>query len=347
MLKKVMDNNDIKISIIEKAKEIGFDDVRIGRPVDKTAELKAWLAKGHHGDMAWMADKADVRGNPKVLWPEVKSIIAVALNYAPDHNPLGNLEHKDRGNISVYARGDDYHELLKKKLKQLGRWMAETYGCELKVFVDTAPVMEKPLAAEAGIGWQGKHTNLVSRTYGSWLFLGIMYTDLDLPPDEREVDHCGSCRKCVDICPTKAFVAPHQLDARRCISYLTIENKGTIPEEFRKAIGNRIYGCDDCLSICPWNKFAKDSKTLQFHARSELVGMKLSDLLALEDTSFRALFRKNPVKRIGINRFIRNVLIAVGNSEDKTLLPHIEPHLNSEDPVIKEMAQWAKKQLDL
>ena len=330
-----------------KAEELGFDVARIGTPISMTDYLNQWLELGYHGEMTWMADKATVRADPKKLWPEVASVIAVGLNYGPDHNPLDNLSYQDRGNISVYARGDDYHDVLKKRLKQLGRWMAQTYDCELKVFVDTAPVMEKPQAANAGVGWQGKHTNLVSRSHGSWLFLGIIYTNLALPADAPEKDHCGSCRKCLDVCPTNAFPAPYQMDARRCISYLTIENKGAIPHEFRKAIGNRIYGCDDCLAVCPWNKFAKQSQTAQLHARAELAGKKLADYLALDDAAFRALFRKSPIKRIGVNRFLRNVLIAAGNSEDDSLIAHIKPHLKASDPVLAEAAAWAIDELTM
>lgn len=340
-----MTEHTAKNVILEKALALGFDVAKVGTPVSMAAYLEQWIALGYHGEMTWMANKAHIRSDPKALWPEVESIIAVGLNYAPDHNPLENLEHADRGNISVYARGDDYHDVLKKKLKQLGRWLAETYNCELKVFVDTAPVMEKPLAANAGLGWQGKHTNLVSKDYGSWLFLGIIYTNLPLPPDAPEPDHCGSCRKCLDICPTKAFPAPYQLDARKCISYLTIEHKGAIPHEFRNAIGNRIYGCDDCLSVCPWNKFAKESQTAQFHARTELTLPKLEELLTLNDTTFRERFRKSPIKRIGVNRFLRNVLIAAGNSDDKTLVPHIQPFLTHEDTILAEAAAWGIAEL--
>ena len=336
---------DIAAAIKTKALALGFDAVQIGLPVDSTAQLEAWLARQYHGSMAWMADKTAVRGNPKALWPEVQSIVAVGLNYGPEHNPLENLNHPDRGNISVYARGDDYHDVLKKRLKELGRWMASTYGCQLKVFVDTAPVMEKPLAQAAGIGWQGKHSNVVSRTLGSWLFLGILYTDLALPTDPPEPDHCGSCRKCLDACPTNAFPEPYVLDARRCISYLTIEHKGPIPEEFRPAMGNRIYGCDDCLAACPWNKFARTSATLNFHARAELAGPELAELAQLDDPAFRQLFRKSPIKRIGRNRFIRNVLIAIGNSADPTLRPHAQRLTHDPDPVVAEAATWALAQL--
>jgi len=340
-----MFDHTAKATLLQKAKALGFDVAKVGTPISMKAYLDQWLQLGYHGEMAWMQNKAHIRANPKALWPEVQSIIAVGLNYAPDHNPSENLKHKDRGNISVYARGDDYHDVLKKRLKALGRWLAETYPCELKVFVDTAPVMEKPLAANAGLGWQGKHTNLVSKEFGSWLFLGVIYTTLKLEPDPPAPDHCGSCRKCLDICPTGAFPAPYQLDARKCISYLTIEHKGSIPEVFRKAIGNRIYGCDDCLSVCPWNKFAQESHTTQLHARAELVGTKLADYLQLDDASFRVLFRKSPVKRIGVNRFLRNVLIAAGNSGDAHLAAYIAPFLTHDDPILAETAQWAAAEL--
>ena len=340
-----MNTLETKSAILNKAKELGFDVARVGTPISMKRYLDQWLELGYHGEMQWMADRAHVRSDPKALWPDVESVIAVGLNYGPDHNPMQNLEHADRGNISVYARGDDYHDVLKKRLKQLGRWMADAYDCELKVFVDTAPVMEKPLAANAGLGWQGKHTNLVSKEFGSWLFLGIVYTNLKLPEDTPEPDHCGSCRKCLDTCPTNAFPQPYQLDARRCISYLTIENKGSIPVEFRKAMGNRIYGCDDCLSVCPWNKFAEESRTAQLHARAELTGPKLGDLLKLEDATFRELFRKSPIKRIGVNRFLRNVLIACGNSGDTSLIPQVEAFLSHEDGVLQETAAWALEEL--
>lgn len=342
-----MTHTNAKTAILNKANELGFDVAKVGTPISMKKYLDQWLELGYHGEMTWMADRAHVRSDPKALWPDVQSVIAVGLNYGPDHNPMENLNHPSCGNISVYARGDDYHDVLKKRLKQLGRWMAETYNCELKVFVDTAPVMEKPLAANAGLGWQGKHTNVVSKEFGSWLFLGIVYTNLALPPDSPEPDHCGSCRKCLDACPTKAFPAPYQLDARRCISYLTIENKGPIPHEFRKAMGNRIYGCDDCLSVCPWNKFAEVSKTTQLHARDELGLPPLSELLKLDDTSFRELFRKSPIKRIGVNRFLRNVLIACGNSGDKSLLAQVKTLTTHDDPVVKEAAQWAAAELSV
>lgn len=335
----------MKEDIRQYAQSLGFDVVRFTKPAGFLPQLKAWLAAGYNGNMAWMAENPEVRADPRVLMPQVETVIAVGMNYGPDHNPMHNLQHADRGNISVYARGDDYHDVVKKRLKQLGNWLAQTYKTELKVFVDTAPVMEKPLAQLAGIGWQGKHSNVVSREFGSWLFLGILYTALPVEPDVAEIDHCGSCRKCLDACPTQAFPQPYVVDARRCISYLTIENKEPIPLAFRKAIGNRIYGCDDCLSVCPWNKFAAESRHLQFHARAELAGAKLADLVQLDDTAFRALFRKSPIKRIGRNRFVRNVLIAIGNSNDKALLPYAQQLQNDPDPVVAEAATWAVAEL--
>ena len=282
------------------------------------------------------------RASPPALWPEVKSVVMLGVNYAPEGDPLATLAQKTRGNISVYARHRDYHDLIKGRLKQLGGWLAaQAPGSELKVFVDTAPVMEKPLAQAAGLGWQGKHTNLVSREAGSWFFLGALFTDLALEPDEAETDHCGQCRACLNACSTNAFPQPYLLDARRCISYLTIEHKGHIPSEFREAIGNRIYGCDDCLAACPWNKFAQASRDAKLQARADLVAPALADLLALDDAGFRALFSGSPVKRIGISRFLRNVLIAAGNSGDRSLLPLIEARLGDAAPLIRAMAVWA------
>jgi len=272
-------------------------------------------------------------------------VIMLGLNYGPDEDPLTLLESRTRGAISVYAQGDDYHDLIKKRLKALARWLVAASGCEVKVFVDTAAVMEKPLAQAAGLGWQGKHTNLVSREFGSWLFLGAIFTTLDLPRDDADIDHCGSCRACLDICPTAAFPAPYKLDARRCISYLTIENKGAIPHEFRKAIGNRIYGCDDCLAVCPWNKFAQTGHETKLAARDELREPRLSELARLDDAAFRALFSKSPVKRIGRDRFIRNVLIAIGNSNDAALAEVAERLLEDESPLVRGAAVWALSQL--
>jgi epoxyqueuosine reductase len=292
--------------------------------------------------MDYMEETRSRRAAPRALWPEVKSVVILGLNYGPEDDALATLAQKDRGNISVYARHRDYHDLIKGRLKLLGSWLAsQAPDSELKVFVDTAPVMEKPMAQAAGLGWQGKHTNLVSREAGSWLFLGALFTNLELSPDEAETDHCGACHACLDACPTNAFPQPYVLDARRCISYLTIENKGHIPLEFREAIGNRIYGCDDCLAACPWNKFAQVSREAKLQARADLVAPKLADLLTLDDAGFRALFSGSPVKRIGRARFLRNVLIAAGNSGDDALLPQTEALIDDVSPVVRAMAVWA------
>ncbi|WP_417624566.1 tRNA epoxyqueuosine(34) reductase QueG [Paremcibacter congregatus] len=337
-----------KTHIIDTAKAAGFDVVRITGPdgLDpNAAHFYEFLDLERHGEMAWMRDKADRRSDPRTLWPDVKSIILLAMNYSPAQNPLDTLAHRDRGNISVYARGKDYHDVVKKKLKQVARDLHRQFDAEVKVFVDTAPVMEKPLAAKSGLGWQGKHTNLVSREFGSWLFLGSIFTTLDLPADPPGRDSCGSCRACLDICPTKAFPAPNQLDARRCISYLTIEYKGHIAEEFRKPMGNRIYGCDDCLAVCPWNKYAKKLVEPAYLPRLELAFPALSDLVELDDAGFRQVFSGSPIKRIGRTWFIRNVLIAIGNSADRTLIPKVEQQLTDPSPHIRAMAVWALRQL--
>jgi epoxyqueuosine reductase len=330
---------------VAKARELGFDLCRIARPdaAPQTAErLAAWLSAGYAGDMDYMEETRTRRSAPSALWPEVKSVVMLGLNYGPEDDGLATLAQKDRGNISVYARHRDYHDLIKGRLKLLGSWLAsQAPDSELKVFVDTAPVMEKPMAQAAGLGWQGKHTNLVSRDAGSWLFLGALFTNLDLAPDEAETDHCGQCRACLDACPTNAFPQPYLLDARRCISYLTIENKGHIPVEFREAIGNRIYGCDDCLAACPWNKFAQVSREAKLQARADLVAPKLGDLLRLDDAAFRALFSGSPVKRIGRARFLRNVLVAAGNSGDDALQPQIEALIDDVSPLVRAMAVWA------
>ena len=296
--------------------------------------------------MTWLAEKSERRGDPRALWPDVRSIIMLGINYGPDDDPLAILKDRTRGGISVYARGDDYHDVIKKRLKAIARWLVETAGGDVKVFVDTAPVMEKPLAQAAGIGWQGKHTNLVSRQLGSWLFLGAVFTTADLPPDAPERDHCGACHACLDVCPTAAFPAPYRLDARRCISYLTIEHKGAIDRELRPLLGNRIYGCDDCLAVCPWNKFAKVGREMKFHAREALRAPKLDDLAGLDAASFRALFGKSPVKRIGRARFLRNVLIAIGNSADSALAGAAERLLDDPSPLIRGAAIWALGRLD-
>jgi epoxyqueuosine reductase len=296
--------------------------------------------------MGWMAANAERRGDPRALWPDVRSVVMLGINYGPDENPLAVLNDRGRGAISVYARGDDYHEVIKARLKALGRWLVAKAGGGVKVFVDTGAVMEKPLAEAAGIGWQGKHTNLVSRELGSWLFLGAIFTTLDLPPDPPERDHCGTCRSCLDVCPTDAFPAPYQLDARRCISYLTIEHKGPIPRELRPLMGNRIYGCDDCLAVCPWNKFAQAGHEMKFHAREVLRAPLLAELARLDDAAFRALFAKSAVKRIGRTRFLRNVLIAIGNSADAPLAHEAERLLDDPAPLVRGAAIWALGRLD-
>jgi len=298
--------------------------------------------------MAWMADTSERRGSPRALWPQVQSIVMLGANYGPAENPLAALKARDRGAISVYARSRDYHDVLKGRLKQLAGFIAARASpnpCEVKVFVDTAPVMEKPLAEAAGLGWQGKHTNLVSRDFGSWLFLGAIFTDLELVPDAPEHDHCGSCRACLDICPTEAFPAPYQLDARRCIAYLTIEHKGPIPREFRAKIGNRIYGCDDCLAVCPWNKFAQATREARLSARADLANPPLSELVRLSDAEFRALFSGSPIKRLGHQRFLRNVLIAIGNSSDPGLAPLALEQLSSPSALVRGAAVWALARL--
>ena len=308
--------------------------------------LREFLTTGAHGDMDWMAANAARRGDPRAMWPEVRSIVMLGVNYGPQDDPLAVLKDRARGGISVYARGDDYHDVIKSRLKQLGRWLIEAGGGDIKVFVDTAAVMEKPLAAAAGLGWQGKHTNLVSLELGSWLFLGAIFTTLELPPDAPVQDHCGTCHACLDICPTRAFPAPYRLDARRCISYLTIEHKGAIPRELRPLMGNRIYGCDDCLAVCPWNKFAQAGREMKFFARDALRAPLLSELSQLDDAAFRTLFRKSAVKRIGRNRFVRNVLIAIGNSADRNLAVYAERLLGDASPLVRGAAIWALGRLD-
>jgi epoxyqueuosine reductase len=296
--------------------------------------------------MEWMAKNADRRGDPRTLWSEVRAVVMLGVNYGPADDPLAILKARTRGAISVYAQGDDYHELIRPRLKSLGRWLVENAGGDIKVFVDTAPVMEKPLAEAAGLGWQGKHTNLVSREHGSWLFLGAIFTTLELPPDRPVDDHCGTCRACLDICPTGAFPAPYRLDARRCISYLTIEHKGPIPRELRPLVDNRIYGCDDCLAVCPWNKFARAGREAKLAARAALRAPQLSELARLDDAGFRALFTKSAVKRIGRARFLRNVLIAIGNSGDPTLASEAERLLADASPLVRGAAVWALGRLD-
>jgi epoxyqueuosine reductase len=338
----------LKEALVHEALSLGFDCVGVTDPAaiaDAAMHFRAFLDAGAHGDMDWLAARPERRADPRVLWPGVRSVIMLGVNYGPDQNPLDILQQRTRGAISVYAQGDDYHDLIKKRLKALARWLVAATGAEVKVFVDTAAVMEKPLAQAAGLGWQGKHTNLVSREFGSWLFLGAIFSAADLPRDAADADHCGSCQACLDICPTAAFPAPYKLDARRCISYLTIENKGPIPHEFRKAIGNRIYGCDDCLAVCPWNKFAQTGREAKLAARDQLRAPGLADLARLDDAAFRLLFAKSPVKRIGRDRFIRNVLIAIGNADDDALAVEAERLLGDESPLVRGAAVWALSQL--
>ena len=335
---------ELKARILDKARSLGFDVARVapGALAERyRLAFDAFLADGRQGDMDWLARTPERRTDPKGLWPEVKSILMLAANYGPALDPMARLARRDRAAISVYAQNRDYHDILKKRLKELGRFIARETGTELKVFVDTAPVMEKPLAEAAGLGWQGKHTNLVSRDYGSWLFLAEIFTTLDLPPDEPETDHCGQCRRCLDICPTAAFPTPYTLDARRCLSYLTIEHKGPIPAEFRAPMGNRIYGCDDCLSVCPWNKFAQNTVEPAFLPRAELTAPRLADLAGLDDAGFREVFAGSPIKRIGRDRFVRNVLIAIGNSGDAGLSTMAELLLTDASPLVRGMAVWA------
>jgi epoxyqueuosine reductase len=340
--------SDIKIALAREAHALGFDAVGVTRPEaapEAKARLARFLADGAHGDMDWMATTAERRGAPQALWPDVRSVIMLGMNYAPGHDPLAILKERTRGAISVYAQGDDYHELIKARLKRLARWLTENAGGDVKVFVDTAAVMEKPLAASAGLGWQGKHTNLVSHRYGSWLFLGAIFSTLDLPADGAGEDSCGSCRACLDVCPTAAFPEPYRLDARRCISYLTIEHKGPIPRELRAKIGNRIYGCDDCLAVCPWNKFAVAGREAKLAAREVLRTPALAELARLDDAAFRKVFAKTAVKRTGRDRFVRNVLIAIGNSADASLAGEAERLLDDASPLVRGAAVWALSRL--
>jgi len=334
--------------IRSRALALGFDAVGFA-PAELSDEAKAglsgFLAAGYHGDMGWLADKAERRADPRGLWPEARSVVVLGLNYGPAENPAPPRMGPTAGDISVYARHRDYHDAIKKKLKALGRWMGEAFDCEIKIFVDTAPVMEKPLAQAAGLGWQGKHTNLVSRDFGSWLFLGEVFTDLELGADRAEADHCGECRRCLDACPTGAFPAPYKLDARRCISYLTIEHRGPIDRNLRPLMGNRIYGCDDCLAVCPWNKFARPTGESDLIARADLSAPALAALAGLDDAAFRKLFAGSPVKRIGRSRFLRNVLIAIGNSAEGDLAPTAIGLLDDGDPLVRGAAVWALARL--
>ena len=340
--------NKIKAALIERARARGFDVVGVTRPdavPEAKARLERFLAEGAHGDMAWLETTAERRASPMALWADVRSVIMLGMNYGSDEDPLAILKRKDRAAISTYAKGDDYHELIKTRLKEIARWLADNAGGEVKVFVDTAAVMEKPLAEKAGLGWQGKHTNLVSRQFGSWLFLGAIFTTLELPADAPYKDSCGTCRACLDVCPTAAFPEPYRLDARRCISYLTIEHKGPIPREFRAAMGNRIYGCDDCLAVCPWNKFAVKGREAKLAARETLRAPKLAELARLDDAQFRTLFAKTAIKRTGRDRFVRNVLIAIGNSDDASLASEAERLLNDASPLVRGAAVWALSKL--
>lgn len=338
-------------AIRDKALALGFDTIGFAK-AETDANAQSWLTEfienGFHGDMGWLAAKADRRASPRGLWPDARSVVVVGANYAPHEDPLDAMHRQQshgRGTISVYARNRDYHDVMKKRLRVLARWMHETLDTEVKLFVDTAPVMEKYLGQQAGLGWQGKHTNLVSRDFGSWLFLGEIYTAAELAPDAASQDRCGSCDRCQTICPTDAFPAPYKLDARRCISYLTIEHKGHIAEEFRRPMGNRIYGCDDCLAVCPWNKFAQPTQEAAFLPRAELTAPRLADLAMLDDEAFRTVFSGSPIKRAGRDRFVRNVLIAIGNTGDASLVPTVERLLTDPAAVVRAMAVWALGQI--
>jgi epoxyqueuosine reductase len=339
---------DLRAALDAEARAAGFADLGVCRPdavAEAGAQLRAWVGEGRHGEMAWMEDRLDWRADPRALWPAVRSVVMLADAYPPDADPLTALAATDRAAVSVYAQGRDYHDVVKRKLKRLGRWLIDRAGGEIKVFVDTAPVMEKPLAEAAGLGWRGRHTNLVSRRLGSWFFLGAIFTTLDLAPGEAHADRCGSCRRCLDICPTAAFPAPYVLDARRCVSYLTIELKGPIPRAMRPLIGARVYGCDDCLAVCPWNSFAGAAREIAYAPRPGAAGARLADLAALDDAGFRALFAGSPVKRIGRARFVRNVLVAIGNAGDATLAPAALALVADPAPVVRGAAVWALSRL--
>ena len=337
-----------KSTIQRKSKEFGFDIIKITDPkIHKKNQhyIKDFLKNDFHGDMDWLKKNLERRVSPKKLWSDVKSIIVLGVNYGPNHDPLQNLENKKIGNISVYARGNDYHEVIKKNLKKFGRWIISQTNSEIKVFIDTAPIMEKPIAQKAGLGWQGKHTNLVSRDYGSWLFLASIFTNLELESDKEEINHCGNCNNCIEICPTDAFTEPYKLDARKCISYLTIEHKGIIPLHLRSKIGNRIYGCDDCLAVCPWNKFAKESNEIKFKQKNKTELYDLKKLSLLSDDNFRKMFSKSPIKRIGRNRFLRNVLIAIGNAKLEDAKDQLNKNIFDESPIVRGAAIWALNQI--
>ena len=345
-------HKDLKQTLMAEAYRLGFCNVGFSTPdaiADAEPRLREFVQSGYHGEMAWMETHLERRVNPRHLWSEAKSVIMLMVNYGPDEDPLLKLSQQQIGNISVYAQGHDYHDIVKKKLKVLARWLIETAGGEVKVFVDTAPLMEKPLAQMAGLGWQGKHTNIVSRGHGSWTFLGSIFTTIELAPEHAEIDHCGSCHACLDVCPTQAFVAPYKMDARKCISYLTIEHAGPIPPEYRAAMGNRIYGCDDCLAVCPWNKYAQEANELRLVGRPENKSPALLSLMGLSDEGFRARFTASPIKRIGRARFTRNVLIAVGNmgkTADAQHVSAVELHLHDDAPIVRGAAIWALQQID-
>jgi epoxyqueuosine reductase len=338
----------LKQAIIDQAQAEGFSLCRFTDPDSiphVPDKLSDFIDAGYHGQMSWMADRQTWRTNPRALWPDAQTIIMLGESYAPEHDPTDILKHPEKGAISVYAQNRDYHDLVKKRLKRLARWLIAHSGGEVKVFVDTAPVSEKPLGQAAGLGWQGKHTNLVSRDLGNWFFIGSVFTTLSIEPDSAEVDHCGSCRSCITACPTDAFPAPYRLDARRCISYLTIEHSGPVDVDLRGLMGNRIYGCDDCLAACPWNKFAKEASDIRYHARSDLMAPNLGELAMLDDAAFRAKFSGSPIKRIGRNRFVRNVLYAIGNSQRPDLLSVAHDLVDDPDPTVSDAASWAVQQL--
>lgn len=344
----ITDRKGIKRLLQDRARALGFETIRFAKPdaIPRAGErLATFLAEGRHGSMDWMETTADRRGDPRNLWPEARSVVMLAMSYAPDIDPMLALEKPLRGVVSTYAKRSDYHDVMKGKLKELAGLIERETQEDVKVFVDTAPLMEKPLAEAAGIGWQGKHTNLVSRESGSWLFLGAILSAADIEPDTPERDHCGSCSRCLDVCPTQAFPAPYQLDARRCIAYLTIEYKGHIAEEFRAPIGNRIFGCDDCLAVCPWNKFAGEAREARLHVKPEIDNPPLAELLTLDDVAFRTRFRGTPIKRTGRDRVVRNCLIAAGNAREASLLPLVEPLLNDPSPLVRAMAVWALHKL--
>ena len=338
----------LKSRLQKKSWSEGFDDMRICRPwnVPQVADnLNKFINKGYHGQMKWLAERRHWRSDPSALWPDARSVIMFAQSYAPSSDPISIISEHDKAAISVYARNQDYHKIVKKRLKAVARWLIAEAGGDVKVFVDTAPIPEKPLGNAAGLGWQGKHTNLVSRKLGNWFFIGSVFTTLQLPVDTSEEDHCGSCNKCISACPTDAFPAPYQLDARRCISYLTIEHKGPVAFELRDKLGNRIYGCDDCLAACPWNKFAQDAREVRYHAREDLIEPRLVELVALNDTDFRQKFSGSPIKRIGRDSFVRNVLYAIGNSGESTLIKSAQNLCDDSDPVVAEAARWAVEKL--